>query len=114
MKHSGPKVRIWLSKFYSDIVGSNKLLRYFKKTKILAILKPSKPSNEVQSYRPIALLSVGNKLLERLINNRISDIINSVIPVEQAGFRAARNYCDQVLALTTRIENGFYFILFYF
>jgi len=107
LKHSGPKVRIWLSKFYSDIIGSNKLPRYFKKTKILAILKPGKPSNEVQSYRPIALLSVSYKLLERLVFNRISDTINQVIPIEQAGFRSGRNCCDQVLALTTRIENGF-------
>lgn len=107
MKHSGPNVRLWLSKFYSDIIDNNKLPRYFKKTKIVAILKPRKPSNEVQSYRPISLLSIGYKLLERLVYNRIADPINSIIPIEQAGFRTARNCCDQFLALTTRIENGF-------
>jgi len=107
LKHGEPKVRLWLSKFYSNIIDNNKLPRYFKKTKILAIFKPGKPSNEVQSYRSIALLSIGYKLLERLVYNRISDPINSIIPIEQAGFRTARNCCDQVLALTTRIENGF-------
>jgi len=58
-----------------------------------------KPSNEVQSYRPTALLSVDYKLLERLVCNRISDTINSVIPIEQADFRAARNCCNQVLTI---------------
>jgi hypothetical protein len=53
------------------------------------------------------LLSIVYKLLERIFYNRISDPINSIIPIEQAGFRTARNCCDQVLALTTRVENGF-------
>ena len=36
-----------------------------------------------------------------------SDQSYSTIVVEQAGFRQGRSTCDQVLALTTFIENGF-------
>jgi len=61
MKHSDPKIRLRLSKFYSNIISSNKIPKNFKRTKILAILKPGKPSNEVHSYRPIFLLSVDFK-----------------------------------------------------
>lgn len=58
MKHIGAKVRIWLSKFNSDIIDRNKFSRYFKKTKLLAILKLGKPINEVQNYQSITLFSV--------------------------------------------------------
>jgi hypothetical protein len=78
-----------------------------KKAKVIAILKPRKPANEVSSYRPISLLSVCHKFLEKLIYNRISPIIEENLPIEQAGFRPNRNCCDQVLALTSYIESDF-------
>ncbi|WP_423246930.1 reverse transcriptase domain-containing protein, partial [Vibrio cholerae] len=71
------------------------------------MLKPGKEPERPESYRPIALLSICYKLLERLIYNRILPVLNASIPVEQAGFRPGRNCCDQVLALTTYIEDGF-------
>ena len=71
------------------------------------MLKPGKEADRADSYRPIALLSVIYKLLERLIYNRIFPILKDKIPVEQAGFRPGRNCCDQVLSLTSFIENGF-------
>uniref|UniRef100_A0AAV2JQH2 PiggyBac transposable element-derived protein domain-containing protein n=1 Tax=Knipowitschia caucasica TaxID=637954 RepID=A0AAV2JQH2_KNICA len=46
-------------------------------------------------------------MLERLILQRISPELDKKITVEQAGFRQGRSTCDQVLALTTYIENGF-------
>jgi len=61
----------------------------------------------MKSYKPISLLSTCYKLLERLIYNRISEEIDKIISQEQAGFRPHRNCCDQVLALTTHIENGY-------
>ena len=33
--------------------------------------------------------------------------VEAILQVEQAGFRTGRSTCDQVLALTTFIENGF-------
>ena len=47
------------------------------------------------------------KLLERMIYNRISNRIFECIQPEQAGFRPGRSCEDQVLALTSFIENGF-------
>jgi len=81
--------------------------REFKQTKIIAILKPEKPADNPSSYRPIALLSVCYKLLERLLYNRIQPLIEDHLPTEQGGFRKQRSCCDQVLALTTHIEVGF-------
>ncbi|KAF0767603.1 Uncharacterized protein FWK35_00011819, partial [Aphis craccivora] len=56
IKYSGPKTIKWLSLFFSDVLHTGKLPKLFKQTKILAVLKPGKPKNDVSSYRPISLL----------------------------------------------------------
>lgn len=70
-------------------------------------LKPTKTSDKPEHFRPIALLSIYLKLLERLINNRIITTTNETIPMEQTRFHPQRSYCNQIMALTTHIENGF-------
>jgi hypothetical protein len=107
LKHCGLKTRQWLAAFFTEMLCSGKFPKQFKKTKVLAILKLGKPDNDVKSYWPISLLSVNYKIFERLIYNRIAETVNKTIPIEQAGFRPKRNCCDQVLSLTTNIEDGF-------
>lgn len=107
LTYSGPRTRLWLSRFYSQVLATNVLPPAFKIAKIIALLKPDKPDNLPESYRPIALLSVALKLFERMIYNRISPEIDQHLPNEQAGFRPGRNCSDQVLALTNFIESGF-------
>lgn len=107
LTYCGPRARLWLARFFSNIVNSNFLPRAFKRTKIIALLKPGKSEELPESYRPIALLSVTFKLLERLIFNRIVPEIEKIIPSEQAGFRKNRGCAEQVMSLTNHIENGF-------
>jgi hypothetical protein len=61
----------------------------------------------MRHYRPISLLSVVYKILERLILQRIQPLIDAAVPVSQAGFRKNRNCTEQVMALTSHIEAGF-------
>ena len=107
LTYCGINTRRWLAKFFTNILEAEQLPSELKRSKIIAILKPGKPADLPGSYRPIALLSVIYKLLERLIYNRISPRILDILPVEQAGFRPGRNCEDQVLALLTYIERGF-------
>lgn len=74
---------------------------------MIAILKPGKDGTDAAHFRPISLLSVTYKMLERLILNRIEPIINKVVPQTQTGFRHHRGCAEQVAALTTFIESGF-------
>lgn len=105
--HCGKFAKTWLSKFYTDILKTGNLPNIFKQTKIIAILKPGKPTDNPASYRPIALLSSAYKLLERLVLNRIGPKLLQKIPIEQAGFRPQRSTTDQVLSITTYIEAGY-------
>ena len=74
---------------------------------VTAILKPGKDGNDPAHFRPISLLTVLYKLLERLILERIQPVINTVTPVEQAGFRKDRGCNEQMLVFSSFGEGGF-------
>ena len=60
-----------------------------------------------KSYRPISLLCVSYKILERLIYARVESLIDPLVPKEQAGFRCGKSTVDQVVLLTQNIEDSF-------
>jgi len=80
------------------------------KAKLIPIIKPGKErSYEVSKYRPISLLNIGGKVLEKLMINRINRHIhtNEYINKNQYGFRPQTSTIDAVMALKDYIEEGF-------
>ena len=65
------------------------------------IAKPGKPPNEISSYRPISLLPILSKLLEKLFLNRLKPIIarDNLIPSHQFGFRGHHSAVDHFACL---------------
>ena len=61
---------------------------------MVAIPKPGKPIGDPKSYRPISLLCVPYKILERLIYARVEPLIDPLLPKEQAGFRRGKSTVD--------------------
>lgn len=94
-------------RFYSDIVDTSRLPKLFKSVKVIALINPGKDNTEVTNYRPISLLSVTYKLLERLILNRIQIAIDAILPLEQAGFSNNRGCVEQMLEFITMIKAGY-------
>jgi hypothetical protein len=107
IKNMGLITKKWLLKFMNECLRTGRLPRVWKHSRIVAIVKPGKDGSDPSHFRPISLLCVINKLLERLLLQRIAASIDAVVPIEQAGFRAGRSCCEQVLALTSTIESGF-------
>ena len=107
LQHLGPKGQEWLAFFLSRIIYENKMPKVWRQAKVIALDKPGKDPSVAANYRPISLLSVCYKLLERLVLERISPTVEEMLSPDQAGFRKGRSTCDQVAALTTYIENGF-------
>ena len=58
---------------------------------MVAIPKPMKPPGEAKSHRPIFLLCVPFKIMERLIYARVEPIVDLLLPQKQAGFRLGRS-----------------------
>ena len=69
IKHFGLKARKWVLQFLNNCFFQRKIPRIWRRTKVVALLKPGKNCSEPKSYRPISLLSHLYKLLERLLLN---------------------------------------------
>ncbi|GBP86406.1 Probable RNA-directed DNA polymerase from transposon BS [Eumeta japonica] len=84
----------------------------WKIAQVVMIQKPGKPAHDVISYRPISLLSVVGKLLEKIVLNRMREHLTEIIPTHQFGFREEHGTIDQVHRLVDVIgralENKLY------
>lgn len=80
----------------------------WKHAKIISIHKPGKDAALATSYRPISLLSSFSKILEKLIQNRLTTIIHSksVYLNEQFGFRASHSTSHQLLRASNYIKKN--------
>lgn len=69
------------------------------------IAKPSKDVEDPKSYRPIRLLLIASKILEKLILLRITPIIEEkrLIPDHQFGFRRKYGIIDQIHRIIKKI-----------
>ena len=72
---------------------------------IVPVPKPGKPTDKVESFRPVSLTSNVCKVVERMVAARLSDLLerNGALARVQAGFRAGRSAEDQVLRLVESI-----------
>ena len=105
--HHGKKAKEWLLQLYSMCLKTSRLPKIWRRAKIIALAKPSKPLEDPKSYRPISLLCVPYKLLERLLHARLEPVVETILPREQAGFRRGKSTTDQVTLLTQDIESAF-------
>ena len=79
----------------------------WKHAKIITIPKGKKRSVKPQNRRPISLLSVLGKLLERIILRRIQELELNLIPDYQMAYRKGCSTTHQVLRLVEIITKGF-------
>ena len=93
--------------FYSNCLSHMTVPKIWRKATLITIPKPNKPTDDPKNYRPISLLCVPFKLLERLLLVRLEPIIDPQLPNEQAGFRRGRSTVHQIVNLTDDIEEAF-------
>ena len=104
---AGPGFRFWQHGFLSSCLRYLKIPKVCGRVLVVAVPKLSKPVEDPQSYRPISLLCVPFKILERLIYNRVEPIVDPLLSKEQAGFRHGKSTVDQVVLLTQIIKDSF-------
>ena len=107
IKHFGVATLRWLLQMMNSILKTQKFPKLWRKSKVIAILKPGKDSTLPKSYRPISLLCHTYKLFERMILNRLNPLIEIMIIDQQAGFRPGKSTTGQLLNLTQHIEDGY-------
>ena len=105
--HARAALKSSLRDFIFSCLRRLKISKIWRRALVVAILKPTKPVGDPKSYRPISLLCVPYKILERLIYARVEPLIDPLLPKEQAGFRRGKSTVDQVVMLTQNIKDSF-------
>jgi hypothetical protein len=76
---------------------------------VIILPKPGKNHTDVESYRPIALLPIMSKLFEKLIQKRLTLIVEKyqLEPSHWFGFCSKHSTTDQMHRITDIIEKSF-------
>ena len=98
--HARSALKSWSCDFLNSCMRQLKSPKIWRRALVVAIPKPEKPLRDLKSYRPISLLGVPFKILERVIYARVKTVIDPLFPQEQAGFRLGRSAVDQATLLT--------------
>ena len=105
--HAGGALKSWLRDFLSFLFAPTQNSQDLEKSACGRDPKTRKARGDPKNYRPIPLLCVPFKILERLIYARVEPLIDPLLPKEQAGFRRGTSTVDQIVLLTQNIEDSF-------
>ena len=109
LKHLGPATRKVLLQIFNQSWTTGVVPPIWKEAEIIPIPKKGKDKKDPHSYRPISLLSSAGKLLERMVNRRLTFLLEArnLLSPTQTGYRKFRNTEDQLAFLVQDIENAF-------
>lgn len=93
-----------------NLTWNTRVPHQWRKAEVISLLKKGKPSNKLNSYRPISLTSVCCKVAEKMVEQRLREYLESTGAISdcQAGFRRYRSTVDQVMKLTQAVKDGFH------
>ena len=81
----------------------------WREATVIPIPKPGKDRTDPNNYRPIAMTSCLCKIMERMINHRLTWFLqdNNIITKYQCGFQKGKSTTDHLVRLETYIRQGF-------
>jgi hypothetical protein len=95
-----------IKNLFNQSVETSTLPNEWKTANVVPIHKKG-PKTEVSNYRPVSLLPIISKVLERCILNKIIDIISPHISRMQHGFMKGKSTTTQIISVLNNIQNIF-------
>ena len=93
------------------IWSAERLPDAWKCSTMVPVLKPGKPPDKPESYRPIQLTSCFSKTMERMVTRRLSWFLEDrqMLSPLQCGFRKGRSTADHLIRLESEVRKGFFY-----
>ena len=109
IKHLNVKAKNHLLSFYNHLWKSGLFPKAWRHAVVIPIAKPGKDPCHPTNYRPISLTSCLCKLLEKMVNTRLTWYLekNNILSPSQSGARKNRSTLDSLASLENQIKYGF-------
>jgi len=107
LKDSAPVIVRPLTHIFNLSLATGEVPSDWKTAKITPIYKSGNRTN-VANYRPVSVLSVTSKVLEKLVGNQVSRYMaqNNLLTVYQSGFRRNHSTASAVLKIVEDIRSA--------
>jgi len=108
LQHLPKRCRQIVLRYYNRIWTTGDIPADYKHAIITPIPKPTKSAHDPTSYRPICLTSTIEKIMERLVTDRLSYHMEKeqLLTNVQCGFRKGRSTIDQIIKLQDEINRN--------
>ena len=105
LKHCAPALYSVLHHLFRLCLDQSYIPSDWRMHLITPILK-SRDKSQVTNYRPISLLCITSKILERLVYNHLMEFIGNSFSPAQFGFRKRHSTLQQLLSFLFKVYNS--------
>lgn len=100
------EIHKFILKIFEYCINNSYFHSDWKKGQIITIPKPNTDHKNPANYRPITLLPVLGKLFEKIIRNRLNELVKEKIPIFQYGFKQKSSTIHPLTILTSNIQTA--------
>ena len=108
IKRSHESSQQFLVSIMNKIFSSGSYPTLWRSSTILSFPKPGKPPTKEENYRPISLTSCVGKTMEKMLNHRLTILLETMnlLPKQQFGFRKMQGTTDALNRFVSDVSNN--------